>query len=39
MLIKNIIKATVILIALMALVGVVDSSVKQKMARNYEISH
>tara|TARA_B100000780_G_scaffold214355_1_gene153875 strand:+ start:440 stop:559 length:120 start_codon:yes stop_codon:yes gene_type:complete len=39
MLIKNLIKGAIILISLLALVSVVETSVKQKLERNYELNH
>ena len=39
MLIKNLIKGAIILISLLALVSVVETSVNQKLERNYELNH
>ena len=39
MLIKNLIKGAILLIILLALVNVVETSVNQKLERNYELDH
>jgi hypothetical protein len=39
MLIKNLIKGVILLISLLALVSVVETSVNQKLERNYELDH
>ena len=39
MLTKNLIKGVILLICLLALVSVVETSVNQKLERNYELDH
>jgi len=39
MLIKNLIKGAILLIGLLVLVSVVETSVNQKLERNYELVH
>ena len=39
MLIKNLIKGVILLISLLALVSVLETSVNQKLERNYELDH